>query len=156
MDENKEDQPAQGSQEPRVRADEDWKKSVAEERQRLREQEEQRQGQSRPDARERAGPTSFPEPSIQIFLAGLYTQTLVALGALEDPATGKPEKNVAEAAYLIDTIDMLRTKTEGNLTDDESAYVQNLLYDLKMRYVSATEGAGEAQKEDRKTDEKTG
>jgi len=130
MEQRQNDQ-GQGEQDPRIQVDEDWKKSVAEERQRQKQEGEQAAPQDHEE---------FPEPSIQIFMAGLYTQTLVALGALENPLTGKRETNAREAAYLIDTIAMIQSKTEGNLTPEESSYVQSVLYDLRMRYVDATRG----------------
>jgi len=124
---------------PRIRVDEDWKKSVAEEKERLREREEpagasQRQRSSRRD---------LPRPSMQVLVAGLYTQTLVALGAVENPVTGKKATDIDEAAYLIDTIAMLKEKTEGNLTAEEGAYVQGVLTDLRLRYVRAAEHPAE-------------
>jgi hypothetical protein len=68
----------------------------------------------------------------------------MALGAVEDPITKEMNKALPEASFLIDTIGMLREKTEGNLTSDEQSYLNALLHDLQMRYVEATGGA-EAQ-----------
>ncbi len=138
-----EQQNEEPQQEPRVHVDEEWKKAVQEEKARLREQD---QATRRPGTGPAARGQPLPEPSIPIFLAGLYTQTLVALGEMENPATGKRERRLDEAQYLIDTISLLRGKMEGNLDADEQAYVQNLLTDLRMRYVSA-QGAGEAATE---------
>lgn len=130
------------SGEPEVKTDEAWKKAVQEERERLREQEQQPGGGGRAEREE------IPEPNIPVFMAGLYTQCLVALGEMENPATGKREPNRAEAQYLIDVIALLKEKMEGNLDPDESRYVQDLLTDLRMRYVSGAGGetsAGGAQ-----------
>ena len=121
-----------------LHVDEDWKKAVEEERRRLRE-EEDRGAATQPPGADDAG--RFPEPSVPIFMAGLYTQTLMALGDLEIPGTGERRRNVAEAQYLIDTIALLSQKMAGNLDEEEAAYVQNLLTDLRMRYVGATGGA---------------
>ena len=81
----------------------------------------------------------LPEPRMDVFIAGLYTQTLIALGDLDSPLTGKKEGDAAEAEYLIDTIAMLKEKTAGNLTPDEDAYMQSALADLRMRYVKLAE-----------------
>jgi hypothetical protein len=129
---------------PDIHVDEDWKKAVADEKQRLREQE---QAAGSDEAAPEAGPTQYPEPTIPVFLAGLYTQTLVALGVLENPLSGERTKNVAEAAYLIDTIGMLKEKTDGNLTEEEDAYFEHVLYDLRLRYVSAAGEPPQAQPE---------
>lgn len=120
-------------EEPQIHVDEDWKEQVKEEKERLREQE-----QSAPSAKAgaQADEPSFPEPNIQYFMAGLYTQTLIALGEVEEPGSGEKRTRLKEAEYLIDTVAMLREKMEGNLEPAESAYVQSILTDLRMRYVN--------------------
>lgn len=121
------------TQEPRIQSDEDWKKTVAEEKARLRQQQGTDAGKK---------PEPVPEADLRIFLAGLYTQTLMCLGDVAHPATGEVEESLPEAQYLIDTIAMLKDKTKGNLTSEESAYIDGVLYDLRMRYVSATAREG--------------
>lgn len=79
------------------------------------------------------------EPNFQTFLAGLYTQTLASLGAVKNPMSGEREVNLDQAQYLIDTVGMLKDKTEGNLDSDEQSYLLNLLQDLRMRYVQEAE-----------------
>jgi len=131
---------------PQFRVDEGWKQRVAEERERLKEQ-------GRAEAASR--PKSYPKPDVRVFFAGLYTQTLMCLGEIENPATKQKEADLPEAEYLIDTIDMLRQKMQGNLSADEQQYLDGLLHDLRMRYVGAaarpapqaqgTAGQGKAQ-----------
>ena len=121
------------SREPGLHVDEDWKETVAGERRKQREKE-----QAGSKTAEQAQRPPLPEPSVQIFMAGLYTQTLVLLGLMPNPATGETSRDLAEAQYLIDTIAMLQEKTKGNLTEEESSYLEGILYDLRMRFVSAT------------------
>jgi hypothetical protein len=52
--------------------------------------------------------------------------------------TNQIEKNLSNAKQTIDLLGMLREKTKGNLTPDEEKLFENLLYDLRMRYVRAT------------------
>jgi hypothetical protein len=120
--------------EPRV--DEGWKESVAEERDRLKEQHEAR-------AEEEGHAEELPEPEFRVFVAGLYTQTLMALGEVANPLTHKTEKNLREAQYLVDTIDMLKQKTQGNLSPEEDSYLVSLLHDLRMRYVTVAKQQGD-------------
>jgi len=122
-------------EENRIHVDEDWKKSVAEEKARLREQEEATRAQT-PHQHQAAADEPLPQPSVAAFMAGLYTQTLAALGQIENPLTGKKERRKEEAQYLIDTIAMLAEKMAGNITAEEEAYISRVLYDLRMRYVS--------------------
>ena len=125
----------------KVHVDEGWKQSVAHDKARVREQERAPGGEgAEPGGRASARPP-LPEPTIQLFMAGLYAQTLVLLGEMEHPATGGKAADIEEAAYMVDTIAMLQAKTKGNLTADEDAYVQNILTDLRMRYVNAARAA---------------
>jgi hypothetical protein len=85
------------------------------------------------------GAGKLPPPDFRTFLAGLFTQTLMELGEIENPLTRQKRTNLPEASYLIDTIDMLRDKTRGNLQQDEEEYLNALLHDLRLRYVAAVE-----------------
>ena len=70
------------------------------------------------------------------FIYSLNAQALFYLGKLPNPMTGKYEKDLKTARYLVDTIDMLFNKTKGNLDANESKLITNILYDLKMFYVN--------------------
>jgi len=118
------------SEQGKFRVDEDWKKSVAQER-------GEKDGADASDQQAEAG--EFPEPNFTILLAGLYSQTLMALGEIENPITKGRQPNLPEARYLVDTIGMLKEKTEGNLSEEEATYLNGLLHDLRMRYVAAVD-----------------
>ena len=70
------------------------------------------------------------------FVYSLNAQALFYLGKMPNPMTGKYEKDLKTARYLIDTLDMLFNKTKGNLDENESKLMTNILYDLKMFYVN--------------------
>jgi len=118
------------SEQGKFRVDEDWKKSVAEERE------------------QKDGAADLPEPNFTILLAGLYSQTLMALGEIENPITKGRQPNLPEARYLVDTIGMLKEKTEGNLSEEEATYLNGLLHDLRMRYVAAVDSPPAEGKQD--------
>ena len=69
------------------------------------------------------------------FIFSLNSSALVLLGVVEDPATGKKEKNLLAAKQTIDILGMIEEKTEGNLTDDEKMLLQNILRELRLLYV---------------------
>ena len=48
------------------------------------------------------------------------------------------EKDLPSARQNLDLLAMLREKTRGNLTAEEDKLVDNLLSDLRMRYVEAS------------------
>lgn len=76
------------------------------------------------------------EADFATFIYSLNTQALLFLGKIPNPMTGKYEKDVNTAKYLIDTIDMLSKKTKGNLDENEGKLVENILYDLRMAFIS--------------------
>jgi hypothetical protein len=72
----------------------------------------------------------------------LATEAVVALGDAPDPATGRRERALPHAAEMIDLLLLLRDKTEGNRTAEESQILEEVVYDLQLRYVRATKSAG--------------
>lgn len=48
---------------------------------------------------------------------------------------GQSAENMEAARFHIDLLDVLRQKTAGNLTAQESAVLEDVLYRLRMRYV---------------------
>ena len=69
-------------------------------------------------------------------MVGLFgTQAMICLGKLANPATGKAEKNLPAARLFIDTLEMLESKTKGNLTGDETKVLKTTLTDLRLMFV---------------------
>jgi hypothetical protein len=69
------------------------------------------------------------------FLISLGTQAFMHLGDIPNPVTQQRDKDLPAAKQMIDLLGMLQTKTQGNLTADEARLLQQLLLDLRLRYV---------------------
>jgi uncharacterized protein DUF1844 len=86
-----------------------------------------------------AGPketaAGLPQINFQTFVFSLNASALVQLGLMEDPASGKKEKNLPLVKQTIDLLSMLEEKTKGNLSKDEDEMLKHILYDLRIRYV---------------------
>lgn len=81
-----------------------------------------------------AGPEALPEPEV-MDLIGLIAQPIsLFLGDARLPDGGSAE-NLALARYHIDLLELLRAKTQGNLSRQEEQVLADLLYQLRMRYV---------------------
>ncbi len=87
------------------------------------------------ESREEEGP--LPEITFINFIFSLSTSALIQLGEVQDPITQKQSKNLPLAKQTIDLIGMLKEKTKGNLTPEEEKFIDNVLFDLRMRYVKA-------------------
>jgi hypothetical protein len=68
----------------------------------------------------------------------LASSAVVALGEAPDPLTGQRQVDLAQAADAIDLLILLREKTEGNRSPEENRILEEVLYDLQLRYVHAT------------------
>jgi hypothetical protein len=80
-------------------------------------------------------PFQFPEINFPTFVASLNASALLHLGAIEDPSSGKKDKNLPMAKQTIDILSMLQEKTSGNLSTEEENMLKNILYDLRIMYV---------------------
>lgn len=73
-------------------------------------------------------------PSFFDLVAMLAEPVAVYLGDVPLP-DGQDAENLEMARLHIDMLDTLRQKTAGNLSAQESAFLEDLLYRLKVRYV---------------------
>ena len=84
-----------------------------------------------------------PDSDITVsgFILSLATTAAVHFGDIADPITGnKGTPNLQAAAQMIELIAMLQEKTKGNLIEPEARLVDDLLYELRVRYVQAQQG----------------
>lgn len=80
----------------------------------------------------------LPEVNFSTFVFSLGTSALMHMGELPDPNTRQRCENLALAKQTIDILAMLQARTKGNLDDEEENLLSNLLYELRMKFVSAT------------------
>lgn len=89
--------------------------------------------------KEEKGSAPLPEINFSSFLLSLSSSVLLHLGEIADPQSGEKKKDLALAKQSIDIINILKEKTKGNLTQEEKNLLDQLLYDLRMRFVKANE-----------------
>lgn len=76
------------------------------------------------------------------FVLSLVSAAAVHFGDIAPPGSDKRlEPNLAGASQMIEILGMLEQKTRGNLTPDEKRFLEQVLYELRMRYVEATKQA---------------
>jgi hypothetical protein len=69
------------------------------------------------------------------FVFSLFSSALIQLGDMADPLTGAMDTNLVAAKQTIDILDIMREKTEGNLTEEESKLLENASAELKWKYI---------------------
>lgn len=91
-------------------------------------------------------PVSEPPLTAERSLVGLFAMLasfgLAALEGVPDPATGRTHRDPGQTAEIIDVLMLLREKTEGRRSAEESQTLDALIYDLQLRYVQATKQPG--------------
>ncbi|MBW1681088.1 MAG: DUF1844 domain-containing protein [Deltaproteobacteria bacterium] len=101
------------------------------------ERKEEAPRETRETTEEKQAPPPLPEVNFTSLIFSLSSSALFHLGEVADPQTGEKKQDLPLAKHAIDTIAMLREKTEGNLTDEEKKFIENVLADLRWRYVKA-------------------
>ncbi len=80
--------------------------------------------------------------SFTAFVLSLASTAAIHFGDLPDPMTGQPmPQNLEAAAQMIEILGLLDQKTRGNLTAEERQVLEQVLYELRMRFVDAKRGS---------------
>ena len=93
------------------------------------------QEQKTPSEGEQAEPFQV---DFSAFIMSLTSSAFYHLGDMADPTTGKKEVNLPAVQQTIDMLIMLREKTKGNLEGDEKKLLEQLIYELQVKYVDKT------------------
>ncbi|HUD72575.1 MAG TPA: DUF1844 domain-containing protein [Dongiaceae bacterium] len=83
-----------------------------------------------------AQPDPGASPLFQNLVVNLARQAAANLGASRHPLTGQIEVDLEGAQQMIELLEALRQKTQGNLTAEETDLVEGLIGDLQMQYVA--------------------
>ena len=86
---------------------------------------------------------SDPQPALSFtaFVLSLASTAAIHFGDLPDPVSGERSPlNLEGAAQMIEILALLEQKTRGNLTAEERQLLEQVLYELRMRFVEATKG----------------
>lgn len=85
-------------------------------------------------------PAGLPAPSFEGFINMLAVETAMHLGLVENPMEGSPTVDLEAARHMIDTLEMLKEKTRGNLTREEVELLESILAELQMQFVARSRG----------------
>ena len=144
--EKPEDEANQDEVEPTLKVDDDWKEQVATEKNadgnvETEVRDTNDTDQSPPhvaDSGDASAVNPMPAPppaSFSVLVTMLFTQAMAMLGQMPDPNTGESKVNKPFAKHYIDTLEMLESKTKGNLDEQETAMLNEALHALRMMYV---------------------
>jgi hypothetical protein len=134
------------AEEKKIIIDEDWKSQVQAEKEEASKQKPGETGSTIATEEDASGLGDMPMPpaSFEMLITTLATEALVALGQVPHPLTGKAERQPNQAKFFIDTLDILKQKTKGNLTANEQQALEALLHQLRMAFVETAGTPGAA------------
>ena len=78
------------------------------------------------------------EKSMSLFYSLVMTFQAAAMqqmGKIKNPISDSIERDLQQAQLSIDILDMLEEKTRGNLSEDESRFLKNILKEVKLNFV---------------------
>jgi hypothetical protein len=119
--------------------DEDWKSQVEAERAQAAKATSTPAATVTNEGSSETADPPMPPASFELLLTTLATEALVALGQVPHPVTGKTQVQRNQAKFLIDTVDLLRQKTAGNLTTSEQQVIDSLLHQMRLVFVATAD-----------------
>lgn len=81
-------------------------------------------------------PAPLPPVTFSSFVISLGSSSLMLMGEQLDPQQSPMPVNLPQAKEIIDLLSVLEEKTKGNLTSDEQTVLRDMLYALRMKYVT--------------------
>lgn len=87
------------------------------------------------EAGKKEEPPAF-EMNFSTFVMSLTSSAFYYLGDIPDPETGKTVENLPAVKQTIDILLILQEKTKNNLDPEESKLIEQLIYELQMKFVA--------------------
>ena len=84
------------------------------------------------------------EDLFSYLVSTFYSSARMQMGKMANPMTNKVEKDMEQAEFTIDLLDMLKEKTEGNLTEEETKLLNRAVKELKMNYMEEKKKEGKS------------
>jgi len=70
------------------------------------------------------------------FVLSLNASSLIHLGEIPDPHT-------KERKHTIDILEILKDKTKGNLDEEENKLLDDIIFNLRMKYMKITKSSSD-------------
>ena len=128
------------AKEKKIIVDEDWKAQAQKEKDVLAAQEKAEHEKEDQDQEKKRPP--LPPADFAGLVNTFTTQAFFAMGVLRTKEDKDIPADLEMAKYNIDMLEVLGSKTSGNITDDEKKLLDNTLHQLRMTFVKVSEAQG--------------
>jgi len=95
--------------------------------------------------------SDISDPLFVNLVLTLHNAAMLHMGKIKNPISDKVERDMTQAEMSIDMLDMLKKKSDGNLTDEENSILSRTLNELKMNFMD--EKAKDAKSESEESTE---
>jgi Domain of unknown function (DUF1844). len=72
------------------------------------------------------------------FMLSLNASALIHLGEIPDPQSRERTVNLSSAKHTIEILEIIKDKTKGNLENEEERLLDDIIFNLRMRYLKDT------------------
>ena len=115
---------------PEIQVDSDWKAEAQAEKEKMAAAEQ---------AQADAPPRGLPPADFKGLMSILASQAMMGLGMMQDPGGKGVMIDLEGSKFAIDLLDVLEQKTVGNLDETEAQELNQLLTELRARFVQITQ-----------------
>jgi len=101
--------------------------------------------------------TTDDQKNAALFMQLVFTFQTAAwqqMGKIKNPLTDKIEKDLNQARFSIDLLEMMRKKTKGNLSDDERNFIDKVISELQLNFVAEIDKEQKEKKAEEEVAEK--
>ena len=125
---------------PKLHIDSDWKAEAHAEKEKLAAEADKKTAEGGAPA-----PGELPPADFKSLMGLLASQAIMGLGAYPDPETGGAVVDLVGSKFAIDLPGVLKEKTEGNISDEESKEITEVLSQLQTRFVQIADALAQQQ-----------
>lgn len=75
------------------------------------------------------------------FILSLNASSLIHLGEIPDPQIRERSVNISAAKHTIEILEIIKDKTVGNLDESEDKLLDDILYNLRLKFVQHSQSA---------------
>ena len=82
-----------------------------------------------------------------MLVMNFQSSAMISMGKIINPVTKKIARNLNEAKFAIDMLNMISNKTKGNLSSEEESLIQKVLTELRLNYIDEVKKDEETKKQ---------
>jgi len=87
------------------------------------------------DAKKNPDQSELFKMDFSTFVLSLNASALIHLGEIHDPTSKERAVNLSAAKHTIEILEIIKDKTRGNLDGEEEKLIDDVLYNLRVKYV---------------------